>query len=240
MDPETVKKALEAIKEGDSDAALALLESMIAGAAGGEAPADDAPPEGEMMADEPPADEEEQLAEDEDAPAVAAATARLLRLTGKETFSSALDEIEAWRQSHINLSKREAQLAKDRAAIEASDRRRLYGELVTKAHKAPATVWADAKAVKAKPYLERMTLEELKQHVADEVAAVPAGTRRAPTTPTGGSTSEGGREFETPHGTIELSADEIAMCSTKKIDPAKYAATRAAIRARSNHANTEY
>jgi hypothetical protein len=224
MDPEMIKKALAAIKEGDSDAALALLEGMIAEAAGGEAPAEEEAP-AEIMAEEPPSEEEEEeeIAASEDAPAVAAATARLLRLTGKDTFGSALDEIETWRQSHINLSKRDAQLTKDRAAIEASDRRRLYGELVTKASKAPARVWADPKAKKALPYLERMSLVELTQFVADEIAALPEGARKALRPPTSAQ--------------HDLSADDIAFCARKKIDPAKYAATRAAIKARSTNAS---
>jgi hypothetical protein len=226
MDPEMIKKALAAIKEGDSDAALALLEGMIAEAAGGEAPAEEEAP-AEVMAEEPPPEEEEEeeeeIAASEDAPAVAAATARLLRLTGKDTFGTALDEIETWRQSHINLAKRDAQLTKDRAAIEASDRRRLYGDLVTKASFKPARVWADSKAKKALPHLERMSLVELSQFVADEIAALPEGARKTPRPPTSAQ--------------HELSAEELALCARKKIDPAKYAANRAAIKARSTNAS---
>lgn len=211
MSPDLVKKIREAIEAGDADAMKAVLQAILAEAAGGGAPADD-PPAGDdpptTNADDPPAGEEE----DEDAPAAMAATARLLRLTGKDTFGAALDEVETWRQSHINLSKREAQLAKDRAAIEASDRRRLYGELVTKANKAPATVWADAAAKKAKPYLERMSLAELSAYVADEIAAAPAGSRRALTPPTGG----GGES----HG---LTEEQLAICIETKVDPAEYA-----------------
>lgn len=239
MDPAKVKDALEAIKNGDANKALELLEAMIAEAAGGETPPEGEPPPDAMADDEEPP---EQMAEgeEEDAPAAMAAASRLFRLTAKTTLAEALDEVETWRQSHINLGKREAQLAKDRAAIEASDRRRLLGELVTKAGKAPATVWADEKAKKAKPYLERMSLAELTAYVADEIAAVPAGSRRAPTPPTGGGTTpEGGQEFDTPDGKIILSAKALAECKTQKLDPQKVADTRAAIRARSTHARTE-
>jgi hypothetical protein len=39
--------------------------------------------------------------------------------------------------------------------------------------------------------------------------------------------------FVTPDGVIRLSARELALCSDRGIDPAKYAEVRAAIRARS-------
>lgn len=64
LNPETIKKAIAALKEGDGDAALALLEALIADAAGGEGEgAPEAAPDA-MAEDE----ESEEMMADDDKP----------------------------------------------------------------------------------------------------------------------------------------------------------------------------
>ncbi len=232
MDPAKLKEAVEAIKAGDGDAALAILEAMIVGEAAGDeddagAGAGEGDAGGVAMGQET----------DEDETAVAAAATRLTRVTGKTTMSEAVDEVETWKKSHLELEAERKRIADERAVLEGAERKRLYAELVTRSGARPATVWADDKATKAKPYLERMTIVELRQHVADAVGAAPRRPGAPPTPPSGspgGAGDQGDQEFETQNGTITVSARELADCKKKNIDPAKYAETRAAIRARSH------
>ena len=71
-----------------------------------------------------------------------------------------------------------------------------------------------------------MTLAELSQHVADEIAAVPAGARKPPKTP-GAQTTEGGQSFEVNGQTVELSAREMRICKDMSVNPEDYAANKA-------------
>lgn len=219
MDPARLKEAVEAIKAGDGDAALSILEAMIVGEASGGAEEEGATDEG---ADDPGT----ALESTEDETAVAAAATRLTRITAKSTMSEAVDEVELWRRSHLELEAEKKKIATERAQLEAAERRKLYGELVTRGGAKPATVWADDKATKAKPYLERMTITELRQHVADAVGSTP--TRGSgPLPPTGSEDAAPGGEFVTPHGPITLSARELANCKAAGADPATYAANKA-------------
>lgn len=181
MSPEKIKEALQAIKDGDANKALELLEAMVAEAAGGdEAPAEEAPPP-DMMGDAPPAEEDEDKAE------VMAATSKLMRLTGKETLGSAVEEIETWRESHIKLEAESAKLAKERAALEANERRDLVAKLVRLGVEIPATAWKDPLAKGGLVPCKRLAEEpiaELRDRVAklsaarpksDEITAPPAG-----------------------------------------------------------------
>jgi phage I-like protein len=228
MSPELIKKALEAIKNGDADAAMALLEEMIAG--GGEPDADEAPaaePPAEM-ADAPAVDPEEDK-KDEVAAAVAA-SARLVRLTGKTNLVEAIDEAEVWRQSHVKLEGEIAKLAKEKAAIELGQRKENAIKLTKLGAETPATTGL-AKGKLCKRLLDE-PLDEQNARVAALLAAKGGNLPKSSTlTPPASAEVD---EFQTPHGTIKLSADEMKMCAAKKIDPAKYAATRAGIKARGN------
>ncbi len=225
---DAVKKALEAIKNGDAEAAMALLEEMIASAAGGEPDAPEAAgdkPE-EMAA--PPAPPAEDKPEE-----VAAALSTIARLSGKTSLAASVSDIETWRKSHLELETERAKLAQERATLEGAERRKLCAELVTKAGKAPAEVWANDKADAPKKYLAAMPIEDFREFVAD---AIKANGKPAPKEEWvvaigagggGGSSAGAGRDVVTKAGvTVRLSQRELDMCDELKIDPVEYAATK--------------
>jgi phage I-like protein len=231
LNPEAVKKALEALKNGDSEAALALLEEMIAAAAsGGEEPAAD-PAMAENAA--PAADPAEDPAKDEEKAAVVAATSKLVRLTGKTSIVAAVEETEIWRTSHLELETERQKLAAERATLEAAERRRLCASLVTEAGQAPAMVWADpvAKDGKPKEYLSAMPIEHLRSFVADAIKSS-AGKGKVPTPPASrqaGSPEASGadQEFVTEHGPVIITSRERKFCEDAKTDIKVYAANKA-------------
>lgn len=243
MSPDLVKKVLEALESGDTDAMKTVLQAIVAEAAGagGDPAPEGAPAEMAEGEDEDPPPDQLAEDEDEDAPAAMAATARLLRLTGKDTFAGALDEVETWRQSHIKLSSEREKLAKERAAMEAIDRRKLVAELVKLGNEIPATAWKDPQAKNLVPCkrLQDEPLAELRDRVAKLTAARGSKGQRVPQPPPSSTDAEGGQEFQTAHGAFTLSASALAECKRKNLDPAVLAETRAAIAARSNHARTE-
>jgi hypothetical protein len=232
LDPETVKKALEAIKNGDSDAALALLEGMVAEAAGGgeEPPAEEPPAE---MADEPPVEEEladDPEEEDEDKPAAMAAATRLCRMTGKATFGAAVDEVEVWRQSHLALETERTKLAKERAALESSERRKLVGDLVKLGVELPATAWKDSKGSVPCKRLQDEPIAELRNRVAVLSKARggkgggQSGAPQAPALATG----DGGKVFHVQGEQVELSARDLSLCKEMGAKPEVFAANKLA------------
>ncbi len=118
MDPSQISEALDALIAGDAEKCAEILKAIVTTAASGEpAPAaDDAPVEEMLAADPaPPADEEPKE--------VAAATSRLARLTGKTTLGGALDEVEVWRKSHIEIEARNETLKQEQAALELGKRK---------------------------------------------------------------------------------------------------------------------
>jgi hypothetical protein len=125
MDPELLKKALEAIKNGDGDAAASILESMIVAAASGDAappPADDAGAL-DAAADPPPPTDEER-----------AALAALRKHTKRSTLGEAVQELSA-------MAAERAALAAERDALELDERRGLIAGLVKLGAETPATAW---------------------------------------------------------------------------------------------------
>lgn len=168
-----------------------------------------------------PADDAEEVAPPEDE--IAAVASKLRRLTGHTAAALALSEVEVWRGSHLRL-------AKEHAIQESAERRQLCVELVTKAYRAPATVWADtlAKDFRPKAYLAEMPIARLREYVKDAISATPPAMRQhgrftgGPRPPTGHPDT-----FETVHGTVTLSASELARCSAAGVDPSAYAANKA-------------
>lgn len=203
---EDLKTAIEAIKNGDGDSALAVLEAMLMAAAGGPAaeaePAAEAPPAEEMVAAAVEEDEEEEKAE------TMAATARLIRLSGKPTFVEAAREAEAWRASHLELETERQKLAKERSLFESAERRAGCVRLVTEAGRAPATVWADPKAKTPKKYLAAMSMADFREYVADAVASR-GGARPAVAPPVAAE------DRTTTHGGVELTEVEVARVKKK-------------------------
>lgn len=220
MDPEVVKKALAAIEAGDTDAALAILKDMIAGAAGG-APAEE--PAAEAMAEEPPAAEPE---EEEEKAAVAASISRLTRITGKTTIGDAVEEVEVWRKSHIELASEKAKLAKEREALELGKRKENAVTLTKLGAETPFTTGLGAKTPKLCKRLLDEPLDEQNARVATLLASR-GGKLPTEAKPPPGAEPANGTEFPQPDGrVVKLSARELAMCAEMKIDPKDYAARK--------------
>lgn len=233
MNPELVKKAIDALAAGDAEAALAILKDMIAAAAGAEAE--------EAPAEEPPAEEpapemmgEGATDDDEDKAAVMAATSRLVRLTGKATLGAAVEEVELWRTSHLKLEAETKKLAQERAALEANERDALTVQIALKM--GPAVAWADP--LKATDRAKRKTAEPFaSMSIGDlRVFAKKLGASRAPaeapkpptgSVSTGSAPTAGERAIETPHGTVTLSARELRICAETGAKPEDYAANKA-------------
>jgi len=219
MDQKLKERALEALMADDADACKEILKSMVAGD-GSAPPAEEPPPPAELAAGEETAAAETPPPGDEDKDAVVAATSRLTRITGKDTIGAAVEEVEAWRTSHLKLEAETARLSKERAALELNKRKENGATLVRLGAETPHT--SGLEKGKLCKRLQDEPLDEQNARVAALLAARGGKLPEAPTPPAGGS--------ETP----DLSPSELAMCATKKIDPVKYAATRKAIADRSN------
>ncbi len=219
MDPKLIGEALDALIAGDAAKCQEILKGLVASAAGGDvAPP---PPAGDVV--------EESLAlPEEKKEEVAASLARLMRLSGKKTFTASIAEVEIWRASHIELETERQKLAKERETLEAAERRAGCVKLVTLAGYAPSSVWADDKATMPKKYLASMPLSDFNDLVSDAVKSKGSTAPVQPPAAVGAVSATGEKEFVTPLGTVKLSAREQAMCVEMKQDPAEYASRKAA------------
>jgi phage I-like protein len=202
-----IKDALDAIESGDTNKALEILKGLIASAAGAE-PTD-------LPAD--PALEGETVG------SVEAAAVRLMRETGKRSLNAALSQLETFKKSHLNSEERAEQLAEEQAKLEGKERRGLVGDLVKLGVEIPATAWGDEKGTEPVARLANEPIDGLRDRVAKLKAA--KGEPPPPPKPPRGDPKGG--------DVADLTDDELAMCKAKGVDPAKYAKTRADIRARS-------
>lgn len=151
MDPDTIRAAIEALKNQDADAALQILEDMLASAAGAAPKTEPSEGAGDA-ADAPP---EEQLAMN----ALATEAISLTGRTGAGEALVALRAVFAEREAAAQRAREEA------AARDLSSRRELVGELVQLRAETPATAWEDAdKRIPCKR-LAAMPLDELRGHV---------------------------------------------------------------------------
>ena len=240
LDVDHVQKALDALQENDTDAAMEILKAMIATAASGD-PADATDPDGGGddgaaegvppveaseepkvveagdADDDPDADDDKDDKKDPRKMAARALRSMLLKLTGKPTFAEALVEVGEYRLSHMHLETERTKLAAERATLESAERRNLVVSLVKLGAEFPATVWADDKATKIKPRWAKMPIEELRAHVADQRKA-----RGAKPAPQAGAKPPPGEE-----STVELSAQELAICKETGCEPADFIRLRA-------------
>lgn len=154
---------------------------------------------------------------------VAAASARLMRLTGAKSFVAAVETVDTFRTSHLELETERQKLSAERATLESAERRKICVELIALGAEFPSTVWADEKAATLKARWLEMPIEALRAHATEQRAARAGkgGGKSPPVPPVGGGNDHG------------LTASELEKCSAKKIDPAAYAKTKAAIAARS-------
>ena len=212
MDPELLKQAMDALIAGDAEKCMEILKGIITSAAGGEeaaeAEAPPADPAAEMSAEAPPpADEKKEE--------VAAASARLLRLTNRTTFGGALDEVETWRQSHMKLEAREAELAKEKAALELGKRKENAATLTKLGAETPHTTGL-AKGKLCKRLLDE-PLDEQNERIAALLQARGGNLNNAINPPPSGGASG------------QLSQREIAKLKAKNIDPEKYLKVKASM-----------
>jgi hypothetical protein len=156
-----------------------------------------------------------------------AASARLMRLSGKTTFVEALGEVEVWRKSHIEIEARTEKLAKEQAALELGKRKENAIALTKLGAETPHT-----SGLAAGKLCKRLLDEPLDEQSARVAALLSARGGKLPEAPVpppvAGETPDGGMEFTTPEGVVKLSAREVAMCAEKKIDPKDYAARKPA------------
>ncbi len=233
MDPDQVKAALDAITAGDDAKCADILKGLIASAASGEAATDPNEP-AELAAEDATDEDKTEKSSDMPAPAEPGATdekknkemmaaARMaLALTGMSSPGEAMAELSRRSKVAVDLKAREAKLEADRATLEAGERRTLVGSLVKLGVEIPATAWSDDKGAVPCARLLSEPIEDLRKRVAT-LSAAGGAVRRQPKAPVSGA-----------GGAVDLTQEEIAMCARKKVDPAVYAQTKAAIAARSN------
>jgi len=198
MDPDMVKAALEALKNGDADAALMLLENLIAAAAGA-GPADEAPA-GEALAKDAPKDAPE------DAPEATAALALLRDLTGCHSVREAGETLRG-------TIARVSQLDADRAALDLSARRELIADLVKLGAEVPSTAWEGEP--KDRTPCARLAGESL-ESLRTRVKLLRGNAPRGPQPPASGERAQ-----------IKLSARELSECAKRGISPEEFAARKA-------------
>lgn len=226
MDPKLIAAALEAIAKGDSKAALEILTSLVASAAGAEPEKPEEKPDApEAPKPEAPKPEASADKPEEDKPAeVATALSRIMHLSGKASIVAAAAEIATWRESHLKLEVETQKLAAERATMESAERRKGCVDLVALGGRAPSTVWADDKCSGPKKYLASMSIEDFREYVADALKTS-KGASSGGSAPT--SSGDGSQVFETANGPVTLSASELAECERAKADPKVYAANKA-------------
>jgi hypothetical protein len=209
MDAEQIKALIEAIKNKDGDAALAIAEAMLVSAASGEAPASEGAPTDALAATPepaPPSPEEEALE----------ATLTLLTGVGGPAERNAfLTTLIAERTKH----------AERVATLELSSRFELVGELVKLGVEFPSTAFvgdpADRKLVAR---LSTESIPDLRARVATlKQAKGPAITPPTRKDPAVGD----GRTFATSQGVVTLSASEIKNCEASGAKLEAYAENKA-------------
>ncbi len=171
MDPDKLKAAIEAIKTGDKDAALALLEDMVLAAAG----ADDGDAgDPEALADHPPDEEPTELVDAPDGSAHEDDEDKdkelsvLARATGYKSVPEFLG-------GYKKLLSRVSTLDAASAEVELGARRELVAELVQLGVDTPATAW-QGNAEKRNPAKRLMSepIAELRARVESLRATRPA------------------------------------------------------------------
>lgn len=183
-------------------AKIAALSKMGQPPAEEEAPASVPPPAPEMEASAAPVEEEPKKDE------MAAASSRLIRLSGKATLSAALEDVAAWRASHLEREAEMAKLAAERVALEAGERRKLVAELVRLGAETPHTSGLAVNAIAKR--LADEPLDDLRSRVAalsKRPANAPARTA--------------------PNAAHNLTPEQLAICARTGCKPEDFAALAA-------------
>lgn len=213
MDPEQIKALIEAIKNQDGDAALAIAEAMLVTAAGGSAS-----PAGDSGAGDPLESSAEPKPPTEEEKALEAALSLLTGAEGPAERTAFLTKL---------IEERTKQ-AERTAALELSSRFELVGELVKLGVEFPSTAFVgDPKDRKLVARLSAEPIPELRARVATLKAAKGAPLtppKRGEGAPAGGGDS---RSFTTSHGVVTLSASEIKSCEESGAKLEAYAENKA-------------
>ncbi len=161
----------------------------------------DPPP---MAAAAPPPAPEQQAA-------VVAASARLMRLTGAESYSDAVTEVEVWRLSHLRLESETAKLAAERQALELQKRKENAITLTKLGAETPHTSGlGDGKLCK------RLLEEPLAEQTARVAALLAARGGKLPSSPVVSTSGASG-----------LDERQLAICKETNCDPATFARLKA-------------
>jgi phage I-like protein len=242
MNPKLVQEALDALIADDAAKCQEILKSLVAAAAGAEAEVEAEEPAVEAEAAAVPAEEPAveaaaaapgEAEDDEDKEAVAAAISRLTRTTGKTTIGAAVDEIEVWRKSHVELEAQRAQIAKEREALELSQRKENAAKLVQLGAETPHTSGLASFANGAKGKLAKRLLDEplaeQTARVAELLAARGGKMPEAPKPPSGRAASKSApapapsQFFDIDGKQVEVTARELVICEQSKCDPKIFA-----------------
>lgn len=192
--PEQVKAIIEAIKNGDSQGALDLLEQILATAAGApQEPDAGGGPTGDTGA--------------------APSDSPLMSALAKALGTDAAGILTAVTQLRSKVDAAEA----ERAAIELGARRDLVGELVKLGAELPATAW-EGEPKDRKPCARLMAepIADLRSRVAALRAAKPAPKTNEP--PEGRAADAPSIEDEVK----KLSKAELAACKKAGVEPSEY------------------
>ena len=222
MDPKLAAEAVGLLASKDAKGALDFLQRFVTAALGGKAegepsaepPAEEPPPEPApaMGAEPPPEEQPKARAVAGDDAALAFARSALV-LSGETDPARALAELARRSRLAVELEEREAKLAADRVKLDVAERGKLVARLVEIGAETPHTSGLASGALCKR--LADEPLDELRARVASLGAPRPK-VRAA-----------------SPAGDHGLSAEEIAKCKARGVDPEKYAALRAGINARS-------
>lgn len=145
-----------------------------------------------------------------------AASRVAMSITGLEDPGEAIAELARTHKVAVELEAREAQLAKDRTALEAGERRALVGQLVKLGAEIPATAWSDDKGAVPCKRLQAEPIGELRARVT-MLGALGTGPRKDVAPPASGNGSS---------GVHSLSAEELAICTELNCEPQTYVALK--------------
>jgi hypothetical protein len=185
-------------------AAIGALMKKIQDSMTGDAPAEPPPDAGAVPAE------------------VVAAAREVLTLTGRDAIGAAVEDVKLWRAAYLDLADERAKVAKDRAKLEATERRELVAKLVSLGAETPATAFKDATQPAAKLVLCKRLADEPISELRARVAVLAMG-RRAPELPTPPAAGGAAKTLTVNGVEVQLSAEEVRRCEARKAPLERYA-----------------
>jgi phage I-like protein len=210
MNPELVKKALDALQAGDAEAAAEILKEMVASAASGgevEVEAEVAP-----LQEEPMEEEDEAAAaaladdaEPEAAASVVAGMTQLMAMTGKKTVSEAVLAVGDVYRDHEKFQK-------DKRSFELGRRKANVIKLQKLGAETP-----DTSGLAKGQLCDRLLNEDLDEQDKRVAALLKARGGKLPADP----------KPPTTDNEYGLTEQQLSICAEQKLDPKVFAATLA-------------